>query len=119
MPTPTGFVFVDDPRTFSATGATTAFVSRRIRKKRDLFGVLKRQLGLPAHFGRNWDALNDSLQAIAQPTVLIHDGLPFGDGSKSRGIYLELLRGLVETNGSPWTIVFPNGVEESLQEPRP
>ena len=107
MPTPTGFVFVDDPRTFSATGATTAFVSRHIRKKRALFGVLKRQLNLPEHFSHNWDALNDCLQAIAQPTVLIHDGLPFGDGSKSRGIYLELLRGLVESPGSQWTIVLP------------
>ena len=109
MPSSTGFVFVDNPRAFATPGTTTAFVSRHIRKKRELFGVLKRQLGLPEHFGNNWDALHDCLQAIDRPTALIHDGLPFGEGFQSRRIYLELLHGLIETRGSPWTIVFPTG----------
>jgi RNAse (barnase) inhibitor barstar len=116
MPRPTGFVFVDDPRTFAVGEATAAFVSRHIRKKRQLFGVLHRHLGFPDHFGRNWDAINDCLQSRTTPTVLIHDGVPFGEHSQSRAIYLELLHGLLEPprDGAPpmWTFVFPTSVRD-------
>ncbi|MDZ4684719.1 MAG: barstar family protein [Planctomycetaceae bacterium] len=110
MPLPTGFVFVDDPRTFATGDARAVFVSHRIHKKRELFGSLKRQLGFPDHFGWNWDALNDCLHEIVEPIAIIHDGLPFGEQSQSRRIYLELLRGLVESDSSLWTIVFPSDV---------
>jgi RNAse (barnase) inhibitor barstar len=113
MSVPSRFVFVDNPRDFPVKNAQRVFVSHRIRRKRELFGVLKRQLGFPDYFGGNWDALHDCLQVVAGPVVLIHDGLPFGDGSKSRRIYLELLRGLTESVDSPWTIVFPTGTELS------
>jgi RNAse (barnase) inhibitor barstar len=36
-----------------------------VRDKGGLFAVLARALAFPADFGRNWDALNDSLQDSA------------------------------------------------------
>lgn len=113
MSRPTGFVFVDDPRTFDAGSVRTSFVSHHIRDKRALFGTLKRQLELPSYFGWNWDALNDALQSREEPAALIHDGVPFGPGSPSRRIYLELLRGLAaDANAaSRWTLVFPTAAK--------
>ena len=44
---------------------------RCIKTVRALHIYLQYRLGLPAHYGRNLDALHDALGEIAQPTRLI------------------------------------------------
>jgi|GEM_PF-985440 len=118
-----GLLFVADPYDVLVEQGVRAWISARIRTKRELFAALQRQLHFPSYFGGNWDALNDCLHDLSwlpehQEIVLIHDGLPFGVGpSRSRQIYLELLAGLLEadaTGPSRWTIVFPNEVRNRV-----
>lgn len=114
-PTP-GFVYVANLAEWTPPSGWVIPISEHIRGKRDLFGRLHKALQLPGYFGNNWDALNDCLHDLSWlPGVthitLLHDGLPFGDGSqKLRTIYLQLLSGLTapsDHEGPRWTIVFP------------
>lgn len=45
-----------------------------VRTKAELLDVLARSASLPAHFGRNWDALADCFQELAAPRAacLVH-----------------------------------------------
>jgi hypothetical protein len=118
-----GFHFTDDPAAFAARKTLIVCVPRQIRRKRELFGVLKKALQFPAYFGNNWDALNDCLRDLSrlgkevQRVVLIHDGIPFAPQSRSRRIYLELLRGLATDppSGAPEIlVVFPRSAAAEL-----
>ena len=59
-----------------------------------LFAALAEGLDLPAWFGRNWDALADSLSSYENPTsppiTLLHPGLPLRDDD-DLATYLEIL----------------------------
>jgi hypothetical protein len=109
------FQFVADSQALTDAGTLVVRVSSRIRRKRELFGVLRKQLRLPGYCGGNWDALNDCLRDLSwlegvSRVVLWHDGLPFAPDSSSRSTYLELLHGLVTDppTGTPTlTVAFP------------
>jgi RNAse (barnase) inhibitor barstar len=60
----------DELDTLAADARRAGLLARRIdlrgcRDKHDLLARLAAALALPAHFGRNWDALADSLRDLA------------------------------------------------------
>ncbi len=118
------FVFVPNVTDWTPPPGLVVRVSSRLRGKRALFGVLRKQLKFPDYFGGNWDALHDCLQDLSwlgpvDRVILIHDGLPFGPAAtRSRGIYLQLLQGLVtgeSPTGPRWTIVFPQAAYAQIE----
>ncbi len=118
------WMFVPDAAAWTPGAGFVVRIPAQICTKRELFGRLRRQLTFPGHFGWNWDALNDCLRDLTwlgevRQITLIHEGLPFGDGStRLRKTYFELLRGLVEdpaADGPTWTIVFPESVRAAVQ----
>ncbi len=119
-----GFLFVPDVATWTPPPGLVIRMSAKIDRKRALFGTLKRRLGLPRHFGWNWDALNDALRDLSwlpagtSQVTLLHDGVPFGVGSTTlRRIYLELLVGLANDppgEGPRWVVVFPEEAREAV-----
>jgi hypothetical protein len=125
MPDQDGFYYVPNVATWTPPQGLVVRLSSATDRKRALFGTLKRRLGLPRHFGWNWDALNDALRDLSwlpagtSRVTLLHDGVPFGAGStKLRRIYLELLAGLVSdppAEGPRWTVVFPEGEREAVR----
>jgi hypothetical protein len=110
-----GFEFQTPEGLSPAADVRVVRVSRHVRKKRELFGVIRRQIGLPPHFGENWDALHDCLRDLSwlngvREVVLLHDGVPFSPDGPLRAIYLELLDSLVNDPppGRPRVrVVFP------------
>lgn len=118
------WLFVPDVTTWTPGTGLVVRLSARTRSKRDLCGRLRRQFQFPGDSCGNWDALNDSLRDLTwlgdvRQITLIHDGLPFGDGSaRLRQTYLELLRGLIEDppdDGPTWTIVFPQSARAAVE----
>lgn len=55
----------------AAAGWSLAQVSDVAETKDDVLGAIGTALGFPAHFGRNLDALWDSLRDLSAPTVLL------------------------------------------------
>ncbi len=118
------WLFVPDVTTWTPGTGLVVRLSGRTRSKRDLFGRLRRQLRIPADACRNWDALNDSLRDLTwledvPQITLIHDGLPFGEGStRLRQAYFALLRGLIDDppdGGPAWTILFPESARAAVE----
>jgi hypothetical protein len=75
-------------------------LSHRIRSKRELMGVLRKQLDFPGYFGHNWDALHDCLRDLSwlnavDEVWLVHDGVPFSPDSPQQAVYRELLTSVV------------------------
>ncbi len=98
-------------------------LSSRIRRKRELFGVMKKHLRLPDMFSNNWDALHDALRDLSwldgvKQVVLQHDGLPFAADSSHRATYLELLQGVMaEAPAQPAvTIVLPSAETQAVRQ---
>jgi hypothetical protein len=120
-----GFHYVPNVATWTPPQGLVVRLSSATDRKRALFGTLKRRLGLPRHFGWNWDALNDALRDLSwlpagtSQVTLLHDGVPFGAGStKLRRVYLELLAGLVNEppgEGPRWTVVFPEEERDAVR----
>ncbi|POZ61771.1 barstar family protein [Chromobacterium alticapitis] len=76
---------------------------RGIRSLEQLFDELSRQLRLPAHFGRNLDALYDSLsQDVAGPFELVWrdtDEAKLALGADLYATILEILEAVAEERG--------------------
>jgi hypothetical protein len=112
-----GFLFVPDVAAWSPPAGLVIPISKSIRRKWGLFGALRHHFRFPAHFGWNWDALNDCLHDLSwlDPQIrhisVVHDGVPFtADSTILREAYLSLLHGLVTENhpeNPRWTVVFP------------
>lgn len=116
----TRLIWVDDPWAGHDPAARVVRVSSRIRTKRELLGVLRKQLEFPSYFGWNWDALHDCLRDLSwlkstSHVVLCHDGLPFAPASTNRARYVALLHSLTETpaTGTPMVqIVLPRSAAQ-------
>lgn len=103
-------VLPDDP------GLLVARVSSRIDRKDLLLETLQRELKLPEYFGGNWDALEECLRDFSwlqnyRGVLLVHAGLPFHTGHRSREVYLQILQGAVKywSNESilTFSVLFP------------
>ncbi len=113
-------LFMSDPRSGLPPGALVVPLSAHIRKKRELFGVMRKHLHFPGYFGGNWDALHDCLRDLAwlpddAEIILRHESLPFADGSHHRATYFELLQSLLERSPEERptiTVVFPESVKD-------
>ena len=98
------------------SGLLVARISTRIDRKDQFFETLRRELQLPDYFGANWDALEECLRDLSWLTnyrgvLLVHAGLPFHSGNRSRNIDLQILQDTVQywTQESPFTFttLFP------------
>jgi len=74
-------------------------IPANLEQVEDLFIVFEQQLGLPEYFGKNWDALSDSLRDLSwvskHTVVLIHRGRTFIDDALWI-VYLDVLRECIE-----------------------
>lgn len=118
------FQFADVPASYSAEKTRIVRLPKRIRSKRTLFKALAQRLQLPGWFGGNWDALEDSLRDLSwlpqgEAVAVVHEDLPFGHG-ESRGIYLAILRSVVqhwrERSDRQFAVVFPSSVKSALPD---
>ncbi len=92
-------------------GLLVARVSSRIDRKDMLLETLQRELKLPDYFGANWDALEECLRDLSWLTdyrgiLLVHAGLPFHTGHRSREVYLQILQGAVKYWSSESILTF-------------
>lgn len=76
-------------------GAIVARIPAGVTSKKALLEALAQGLGLPGHFGRNWDALEESLREFswahgARDIAIVHDALPALPEQDLR-TYLEVL----------------------------
>jgi RNAse (barnase) inhibitor barstar len=55
-----------------ATGPAAVFDGRACRTRAAFFDEAVRVLRLPDYFGRNWDALTDSLRDVTRPLIVEH-----------------------------------------------
>jgi RNAse (barnase) inhibitor barstar len=98
---PREFIFLDSPAEFRDPAAVVVRLPRGIRSKKKLLAIFADKLHFPRYFGKNWDALEECLRNLSwipmnQPIVIVHEDLPFGAGGANRGIYLELLRSVLD-----------------------
>lgn len=82
-------------------GLLVARVASRIDRKDMLLDTLQRELKLPDYFGANWDALEECLRDFSWLTdyrgvMLVHAGLPFHAGNRSREVYLQILQDTIK-----------------------
>ena len=93
-----GFVFTDAAYVGDG-GSVIVIIPENLDRVDDLFIVFKEQLGLPEYFGKNWDALSESLRDLSwvpQHTVaLVHQGRTFVD-DKLWAVYLDVLKECIE-----------------------
>lgn len=87
--------FMDDPRAYQSDGLV-AHISGAVSGKKELLDKLADGLGLPAHFGHNWDALEESLREFswakgARSIAIVHEELPVRLSEDDLRIYLEIL----------------------------
>jgi RNAse (barnase) inhibitor barstar len=78
------------------TGTRAARVPVSVSGKGELLAFLAKDLGLPARFGHNWDALVDVLRDVSwsEPgatIAVVHDGLPTNLSREDLATYLEIL----------------------------
>ncbi len=118
------FQFAGVPASYSAAKTRIVRLPKGIRSKRILFKALAQRLQLPGWFGGNWDALEDSLRDLSwlpqgEAVAVVHEDLPFGNG-ESRGIYLAILRSVVqhwrEHGDRQFAVVFPSSVKSALPD---
>jgi len=119
---PRGFVFIDSPADFRDPVAIVVRLPRGIRSKEKLFAIFADKLHFPRYFGKNWDALEECLRDLSWlPTnrtiAIVHEDLPFGAGGANRGIYLDLLRSVLEHWLAAKNRTVQVIVPESLQMP--
>ena len=120
---PRGFIFMDSPADIHDPAAVVVRMPRGIRSKEKLFAIFADKLRFPRYFGKNWDALEECLRDLSwlptnQPIAIVHEDLPFGAGGPNRGIYLDLLRSVLEhwsaTGNRTVQVVLPAAVQMSL-----
>jgi RNAse (barnase) inhibitor barstar len=97
---PRGIFLCESPADFRDPEALIVRLPRGIRSKEKLFAIFSQKLHFPRYFGRNWDALEECLRDLSwipidQPIAIVHEDLPFGSGGVNRGIYLDLLRSVL------------------------
>ena len=100
-PLPCRFTFVESPASFRDATAAVVRLPRGIRSKQKLFAIFADKLHFPNYFGWNWDALEECLRDLSwlspgQSIAIVHEDLPFGAGGANRGIYLDLLREVLD-----------------------
>jgi RNAse (barnase) inhibitor barstar len=98
---PRGFVVQVSPAEFRDPAAVIVRVPRGIRSKKKLFAIFADKLHFPRYFGKNWDALEECLRDLSwiplkQTIAIVHEELPFGAAGPNRGIYLDLLRSVLD-----------------------
>jgi RNAse (barnase) inhibitor barstar len=119
-------IVVDQPEAAAYPEALVVTISSHIRRKRELFGILKKHLRLSDSVCTNWDALHDAVRDLSwlsdvARVVLLHDGLPFKEDSSQRAIYLSFLQGLLAEGPSErpaLAIVLPSSETDTIQELR-
>ena len=79
--TTSNFQYLDDPSTRTAAAdERVARVPATVQSKEDLLAHLAKELSLPAHFGHNWDALDEVLRDLSwireKRVVIVHLGAP-------------------------------------------
>ncbi len=96
---------------------------RGIRSKEKLFAIFADKLRFPRYFGRNWDALEECLRDLSwlppnQPIAIVHEDLPFGAGGANRGVYLEVLRSVLNhwsgSGSRAVQIIMPAAVQSEI-----
>lgn len=120
---PHEFVFMDSPADFHNPVAVVVRLRRGIRSKEKLFAIFADKLRFPRYFGKNWDALEECLRDLSwiplkQPIAIVHEDLPFGAGGPNRGIYLELLRSVLDhwaaSGNRAVQVILPAALQMSL-----
>ena len=91
----TSFIFADDPRGHVAPAGAKVARIQSVRSKKGLLDALARGLGLPATFGHNWDALEESLREFswahgAKSIAIVHEEVP-EIGAEDLQTYLDIL----------------------------
>ena len=118
------FVFLDDFPAGQFGDARIVRVPHGLETKQQLLDTLARGLDLPDYFGWNWDALDECLRDLSwiehpRRIVLLHEGVPFPDGSDDRAIYLDLLKNAVSSwgPGAPHEliVVFPRECQPDIE----
>lgn len=113
---PKCFRFHDDVAAYRDARAHIVRIPARILDKPRLMRLLARELKLPAYFGANWDALDESLRDLSslpetKKIALVHDDVPFSARGTLRGTYLDIVRSAAESwkPGDPHELiaVFP------------
>ena len=118
--------FVDDPRAFKGADRV-AHIPAGIAGKKDLLEHLARGLGLPAWFGHNWDALEESLREFswakgAKSIAIVHEALPAKLGEDDLRTYLDILvEAVVELRKAKdqvpaLHVVFPAAAREQIRK---
>lgn len=81
-------------------GARTIVLSRGCEEKHQLLGVFADALGIGSYFGYNWDALEDALKSLHGiqeiEVAIIHQAFPVLHDAVDHGIYLDVLRSVVQ-----------------------
>jgi len=67
----TGLTAADLSESVTGAGWSLAQIADVAETKDEVLGAIGAALGFPAHFGRNLDALWDSLRDVSAPTVLL------------------------------------------------
>jgi hypothetical protein len=118
--------FVDDPRAFKGADRI-ARIPAGIADKKDLLEHLAHGLGLPAWFGHNWDALEESLREFswakgAKSIAIVHEALPAKLGEDELRTYLDILAGAVaglrkaKDRVPALQVVFPAAAREQIRK---
>lgn len=87
-------------------------ISPEINSKSDLLNNLAKSGNFPEYFGKNWDALEDSLRDLSwieeRGVVIYHFDLPLKNFPEECRVYLEILQNILED----WSVK-PDSVESS------
>lgn len=117
------FVYATDVQSVGVKHAHVAVVSSAIDDREALFACLIRELKLPGHFGRNWDALDECLRDLSwfeqHRVVLFHEALP-GLDREQQSTYCQILRDAVldwrEDPDDELVVVFPPAVRDATRQ---